>query len=163
VFFIFLGTCDLTAKNGPFMELKSKDESSVHQVFRYIDRFNRFVNVHGSRVVFLEVPPYSILKWNIHRGHRSPQDFIVQDKILSHRIALLNDYIRQINFANQVVSPSFRRPVLRSHTSKRGRWYTTNYGLYSDGVHPSPILARYWLRSVLTAMKTYCRVYAVAR
>ena len=156
VFFVFLGTCDLTAKNNRCIDLKTKDETSVHQIFHYIDKFNKLVNAYGSRVVFLEVPPYSIQNWNLIKGQRSSPEFVGQDKILRHRIALVNEYIGQVNFANSVSSPNFKSAVVRSHNSKRGRRYSTNYNLYSDGVHPTPLLARHWLRSFLTAVKTYC-------
>jgi len=136
--------------------LSTQNESSVQSVFHFIDKFNKLVNAHGSKVVFLEIPPYSIVKWNTSKGHRSPSDFIEQDKLLQYRLALVNEYIQQVNYRNSVASPNFRRAVLRCHSSKRGRRYTTNFGLYTDGVHPSPLLTKYWLRSVLTAVERYC-------
>jgi len=52
VFFVFLGTCDLTVKKDRFIQLVIEDESSVHNVFRYIDKFNQLINSYGCRVVF---------------------------------------------------------------------------------------------------------------
>lgn len=157
VFFIFLGTCDLTSKRGRFIQLSSEDESSVRQTIDYIDRFNALIRRNGSKIVFLEIPPYSIVRWNSTKGHSKPDEFVEQDRLLSYRIALINEYIQQVNSTNSVISPKFRISVLRCHSNKRGKRYTINYNLYTDGVHPTSVLCQCWLRNILTAINRHCR------
>ena len=158
VFFIFLGTCDLTTKRGRFIELSSRDESSVRQIFHFIDRFNSLIHSYGRnfRIVFLEIPPYSIVRWNSSKGHSAPNHFVDQDKLLWYRIALVNEYIQQVNNTNLVISPRFKLAVQRCHSTKRGKRYTVNYSLYTDGVHPTATLCQYWLRNILTAINRHC-------
>jgi len=133
--------------------------TSIQKTNRHLDKFDRFnalVHWHGSKIVFLEIPPYSIVRWNSAKGHRTPNHFISQDKVLSHRLALANERIQEVHYRNSVASPRFRLAVLRCHSSKRGKRHTVNYNLYIDGVHPSVTMCRYWLRNILTAINRHC-------
>ena len=158
-FLIFLGTCDLTCKNGKFIKLNSTTDESVQSVFYFTEKFREPFRKHGFSYSFLEIPPYTIAGWNSFKGHSSPDSFLDDDKILNHQIALVNERFKEINRENLVQSPRFSLDLYRSHTSssRRGsRPSKYNFKLYTDGIHPSEILSRCWLRSIVLHIIKYC-------
>jgi hypothetical protein len=48
---------------------------------QFIDLVNQYPN---CKLTFLEVPHYSIVRWNITRGHRQPEVFATQDNIFRY-------------------------------------------------------------------------------
>ena len=66
VLFIWLGTCDLTSRQGKYIDLRHRDDATAISNLKFqIDRYCAFVsNFKTVKLVFLEIPPYSIEVWN---------------------------------------------------------------------------------------------------
>ena len=160
-FLIWLGTCDLTQKDQRYISLRDKSgESDVHSILYFINQFKLLFSTHGFKYTFLEVPPYTIEGWNQAKGHPTPNIFKEDDIVLSHKVALINDQIRLINYRNDVVSPKFILDLCRTHRSKKGNCGTRhgnlNYSLYTDGIHPTVLLSECWLRSIVLHIYKCC-------
>lgn len=158
-FLIWLGTCDLTQKEGRYITLRDKEgESDLNSIIYFIEQFVALFRRHRLSFSFIEIPPYSIVGWNKTKGHISPESFRNEDIILLHKIALVNDRIRQINFCFQGgVSPKFHLALCRSHrSSSYTRLGNINWNLFTDGIHPTQILAKYWLRSIVLQVLKSC-------
>ena len=165
VLYIFLGTCDLTFKKGKFTELRHKDDiSAISYVKFQIERYLAFVkNFSTVTLVFLEIPPYSIEAWNRAKGHRDPKNFHSQDFILLERIALVNEYIRSVNERSSesrktpLSSPRFKLDLLKFRKEKGGKQRVSiNFSNYKDGIHPTCLLARCWMKRIVTQVLIDC-------
>lgn len=128
-----------------------------------MDQYRRLVSLkthYGDRVKFLilECPYYSITIWNRHKGHANPE--VCNDKTdeLCRKLDLLNEGIREVNLQLSVRSPKLSLDMITSRKSNKS--HTTNkvsYNLLTDGVHPSPLLCKYWLKKlVLDVMLKEC-------
>ena len=148
-FLIFLGTCDLTCKNGRFIKLSSRADSSVNTILHFAHLFKELLDFYGHTYTFLEIPPYTIVGWNEAKGHSDPSSFIEDDVLLNHQIALVNERFREINQQNRVQSPRFSLDLHRSHSRGRARKSNYNFSLYTDGIHPTELLCRSWLKSIM--------------
>ena len=165
---IWTGTCDLTRK----VSISSGDGSR---------KVNRFVDLSGTtpdeiiaqyqhicelkdaygdliQVLILECPYYSITIWNSVKGHKDISIFEENNRVLHDRISELNDKIRLLNESNGVSAPKFSLDLLRSRKSNKSRPVKTpSYSLLLDGIHPTGILSRYWVRKlVLAVINRYC-------
>ena len=159
VLFIWLGTCDLTQKHGKFIQLKHCTEEEAVNYFIYqTTRFMSYVSHFPSvKIVFLEVPPYSISEWNKYKGHTSPDQFHVDDITLNNRIILVDEFIRQVTEARNFSSPRFKLDVLRYTQEKNGpQRSSVNYNLFKDGIPPKPGLARYWMKRFVIKVTSLC-------
>ena len=157
-FLIWLGTCDLTNKNGKYIKLNSKTDSSVRSILYFIEQFRELFRRHNFTYSFLECPPYTIVGWNTSKGHPFPDSFLEDDQTLIHQIALVNERIREINSENLVQSPRFSLDLYRSHGSKQHAHHCNfNFKLYTDGIHPTEILSQCWLKSIVLHVLKYCR------
>ena len=109
-------------------------------------------------MVFLEIPPYSIKQCNRNKGHRNPDSFHSQDLILLERISLVNEYIWFVNENNSVTSPRFKIDLLifRKSKSKQTKRVNILYSLCKDGVHPQSLLARCWMKRLVTQILVDC-------
>lgn len=158
--YIWLGTCDLTVKRGPFIELRhSTDENAQLYLLRYINEFRNFVSSFPTvKLVFIEIPPYSIVEWNRFKGHSDPDSFQSQEKSLRDRILFLNDYLHSVNAELGVRSPSLRVDLLhyRKSRNKETRRVSVNFSLYKDGIHPGKLLARVWFKKIVVAVVRDC-------
>ena len=159
VIFVWLGTCDLTKKKGSFISLQhGTDEEAVSYLTNQIQNFCSFAARFPSvKLVFLEIPPYSIVEWNRCKGHHSPLDFQEQDVSLSTRIILVNEVLRQINDSRNFTSPLFRLDLTRYRKSWGGfQRKFLNFDLYKDGIHPTDTLARYWMKRIASKILLLC-------
>lgn len=159
VLYIWLGTCDLTFKSGRFIELRhDRDDIAVAYVTSQIDRFNSFISRFPSVTpVFLEIPPYSIQEWNRCKGHKEYVNFLSQDLALSERIAVINQYISDLNTKWGVSSPRFKLDLLRYRKEKgEVQRVSLNFKLYKDGIHPDRLLARCWMKRLLSKILVDC-------
>ena len=76
----------------------TSDHSALKYVTEQIDKnFLLVARFPTVSVVFLEIPPYIIKEWNRTQGHPNPERFDSQNKILSERISLVNEYIKEVN------------------------------------------------------------------
>ena len=101
--YCFVGTCDLTRfiesnptekrKHQKFIELRhSSDFEAVQSLIYEINRYLKFISKFPSvKIIFLEIPPYSIREWNKAKGHPDPDSFLSQDLALYERLSLVND------------------------------------------------------------------------
>lgn len=150
--FIWLGTCDFTQKSGPYITLR---HDSLEGCFRYmtsqINRFYELIAKYPSvTLVFLEIPPYCMLKWYEHRKLVISDDLRKQNFELHHRICTINEYIQQKNDCFGVESPRFKLDLvnIRKTTGKPAR-KSTSFRHYLDGVHPDVVLSQVWLKRLM--------------
>jgi hypothetical protein len=71
----------------------------------------------NCKLTFLEVPHYSIVRWNITRGHRQPEVFATQDNTLHEQIEAINQAIHTLN---RKLLPLFTCFLALRCTVKRG-------------------------------------------
>lgn len=157
--YIWLGTCDLTKKNGKFIDFRYVDHSScVRNITYYIDLFRAYIRSFPEVTpIFLEIPPYSIVEWNKSKGHSDPEIFREKDKTLSEIIGILNDYIRQVNDLCSVFSPKYKLDTLRYRKEKgKSPRISFNFSLYLDGIHPDHMLSRVWLKRLIENIFIHC-------
>lgn len=160
--YVWLGTCDLTEYIHPFIQLRPKTDELVQQLLNNFQEISKLLSGYtGCRTTFLEIPPYSIFEWNKQHKHTEPNKFLADDVALAKQIIEINNHIRYINSTLNVStpSPSFTASVLHiinsknTHERARDKY---NFQLYKDGIHPSPNLARVWLRKISHLVKRDC-------
>ncbi|MCG7867917.1 MAG: hypothetical protein JAY74_16355 [Candidatus Thiodiazotropha taylori] len=158
VLYVWLGTCDLTCRKGRFVELRHTDDiSAVLYLKNQINRYLKFVASFSSvKLVFLEIPPYSIVEWNKSKGHRNPGSFQSQDLILYERICHVNDYIQEVNETKTVNSPRFHLDLMKYRKRKGHSIKSINYSPYKDGIHPKLTLARCWMKRIVSLVFKDC-------
>ena len=67
-----------------------------------IDLVNQYPN---CKLTFLEIPHYSIVRWNTTRGRRQPEVFATQDNTLHEQTEAINQVIHTLNREQGVKSP----------------------------------------------------------
>jgi hypothetical protein len=116
---------------------------------QFIDLVNQYPN---CKLTFLEIPHYSIVRWNTTRGHRQPEVFATQDNTLHEQTEAINQVIHTLNREQGVRSPLLTVHLRARKQVKRGKNKPTkdiiNFNLLSDGIHPSPLLAKVWLKEI---------------
>lgn len=149
---VWLGTCDLTQKVGKTLSLRHNTvENCLKQVTNQIGRFYQLLaNYPRVNIVFLEIPPYSLVQWFRSKGLVSVTDLLVQDLQLAERIDLVNEFIRQENYRRSVWSPKFKLDLVNYRKTAGG---SSRKGIcfrnYLDGVHPDPLLSKVWLKRIV--------------
>ena len=114
------------------------------------------------KIIFLEIPLYSIRKWNETKGHPNPDCLFSHDLALYERLSLVNDYIKQVNEKINMKSQRFRLDLRRTRKSKTRSNYRRvgiTFSGYKDGIHPEPLLARCWLKELLN--RCWATVYKI--
>lgn len=160
--YIWLGTCDLTIYNKPFIELTSNTAQKVQELLNNFQQISEVLSHYpGCKLTFLEIPPYSIFEWNKGHQHSEPNKFLSDDITLMKHIDEINNHIRYINTTLSVPtpSPSFAASVLHIINSKNKHQKASdkyNFTLYKDGIHPKSTLARVWLRRIAHVIKRDC-------
>jgi hypothetical protein len=160
--YVWLGTCNLTSKDkSRFISLSSQNNETIDHIIRTLLEFKRFLTDYTQvKLVFLEVPIYSLKNWNEHCKHKDPSTFKDQDKQLQVQIFNLNKEIRKLNLDLNTNSPDFSaflKANCRHRTrSRHDTWHYYNFNLYLDGIHPGRNLARVWLREISDRIRTDC-------
>lgn len=159
-FYIWLGTCDLTELNRTtgYISLRHQLDANVRYLRRKFIELKTYIleNINQSKVIFLEVPPYSIQRWNKYKGHKQPETFADDEQTLQDQLYQLNRYIREIN-ESEKKSPKFEYDIRKISKRKGGVDEYYNFNLYKkDGVHPNPQLSKLWLRRISTKILEYC-------
>ena len=150
VLYIWVGTCDFTAKEKKFISLLPQPEEVLTSLKENYRRIKALCEDRGLKVVFLHVPYYSIQIWNENKHHTDPECFKADDFKLTSLIDSVNKYIDELNSQSNTASPKFcvdmvrRRKKASSATTR----YSVNFGLLRDGIHPSETLARAWMTSI---------------
>ncbi|CAC5359877.1 SLCO3A [Mytilus coruscus] len=103
-----LGTNDLTKKERKgSISLKSSGNDSVNHIYSIYKEITFFVrNFEKVKLIYIEIPVYSIYWWNVFHNHSNPEQFREDDHCLHTQIEQLNIYIRDINRILHVHSPS---------------------------------------------------------
>jgi hypothetical protein len=154
---VWLGTCDFTSKAGRILTLRHEsDEKCFQQITGNINRvFHLLAAYTEVKVIFLEIPPYSLVQWFKSKGLEAPYDLHAQDLLLAERIDLVNEFICQKNEQVGVRSPKFKLDLINYRKSATGGGRRSIcFKHYLDGVHPSPLLSRVWLKRLLE--RFYC-------
>ena len=167
--YIWLGTCDLTTKNkdGTISLARQHSETSKN-IFEELQKFKLLLQPYpNSRITFIEIPHYSITKWNSCVKKSPTEDRINQDQELHQQILNLSTQIQDLNSSLNVWSPLLNLHLKASKQVKRGknkpRKQYINYQLYLDGIHPKSILANAWLAEISTLIRTDCWQYATRK
>lgn len=157
--FIWLGTCDLTFKTGKYIFLKSSDFQVVTDLCQGLRDIYTFIHQFPTvRLIFLQVPFYSIYWWNKFHNHPDPDQFLKKDDILHEQLLEVNKYIITLNEFLGQNSPDFNLDILASRKRHYDLQtsYSTSFALYLDGIHPSPTLAKLWLLRLCLRLNKDC-------
>ena len=130
-------------------------EEYEETIARY-ENLSKYLANRKVKLVLLEVPYFSIKEFNRHLGHRYPEEFKNQDTDLILALGKLNKKIRDINTENQTIAPKFSVDLKASSTKGRRTKYYINYNVYNDGIHPKPLLAKYWIRKIEELARRDC-------
>ena len=160
--FVWVGTCNLTKKTTDgYIEITSKDNSAAYTLIETLKQVYHFVRQFGSSVklVFIQVPIYSITHYNKYKNHQNPDTFTEQDFLLRQQIDIVNQYIDDTNRILHSYSPHLSQDLLKSKRnsifSVRTK-YSYNFNLYKDGIHPKPLLAKLWLARFCRLVHDFC-------
>ena len=153
--YVWLGTCNLTVKKGRYVYLNP--EHGVAQFIADCESIASLARQRKFKLTFLEIPHFSINKWNELKGHKKPDKFVLRDKVLEKRTQIANEHIQRINNLNQVtIRPlNVDLEVTRKNKARRAKRYY-NHNLYKDGIHPLPELSRCWLRKLTMQIRADC-------
>lgn len=157
--YVWLGTCDLTVKSHRFISLRSVSDETVNYLEQQFQKLINFTSkLKNVEVTFLEIPVYSITKWNESRRAKELSDFKEQDKILESQINRLNEKIRILNRQTTYRSPKFSLDLLRNRKTNKGKksTYYYNFELYNDGIHPCKTLSKLWLKQLTALISRDC-------
>ena len=148
VLYIWLGTCNLTKKEGKFIQLRARDNSAVSELIDTYKQIRAFVSGFPTvKLAYLELPYYSIFHWNASRHHDNPGTFKHDDFVLNEQIDRVNSFIRESNLLLRKHSPQFNCDIqnCRKDRGCAPRYTIKFYNFFNDGIHPCPALARLWL------------------
>ena len=141
--------------------LANQHPEAATDIIESLQKFKDILKPYpNSRLTILEIPHYSIVRWNTSRGHPNPDTFKDQDEQLQHQIDEINTFIQQYNTTLHAHSPPLnnqlkaRKQVPRGKDKPHKSYY--NYNLYSDGIHPKPLLARAWLKEITEQIRKDC-------
>ncbi|KAH3890688.1 hypothetical protein DPMN_014773 [Dreissena polymorpha] len=103
------------------IELKSRDETIVDEIIAKSEEISQFlISKARCHVIFLQIPYYSIAKWNKERGQQAQQleeKSIEEDKIL---IKLIDTLHPKLNTLNDGRTSIFNKDLQKSRTYVRG-------------------------------------------
>lgn len=155
--YIFLGTCDLSTKEGDFIVLNQTYRNDREKVIEEFRQLTYFANEKRFDLTLLEIPVYSIKEWNRYHGDPCPEVFSRKDKHLHTSLEKINKEIRKINESNGKYSPRFSCDLECSRKPEgRDRRLYYNFSLLKDGIHPKPLLASLWLRRIARLVRQDC-------
>ena len=154
--YVWLGTCDLTTYDyrTRYISLKGNIDQAVEEAGKNLENIASIVEAYPTcKVVFLEIPPFSIYGWNKRQKHPDINQFKNQDCIIARGIQNINLNIRALNNKLQVQAPSLVQDISHNqqkNTKNRHHRESDKYNfmLYEDGLHPSGILSKVWLRKI---------------
>ena len=156
--YVWLGTNDITKKEGRYAVLRTRDNSAVDHI---VQQFRRAISIvsdfPGFRIKFIETPPYSVTKYNAHRGH--PESFIFNDQDIEicKQVSTLNSQIGEINRNYlQQNTLHFCQDILRRRKDKNRVRTSCKHAVYYNGIHPGKELATVWSVKLRNDINTNC-------
>ena len=83
-----------------------------------------------------------------HKGDTNHEQYKEDDYILQTQIDIVNHYINDTNRVLHSYTPYFSEDLV--HSKRNSRYslrtkYKYKFTLYTDGIHPKPLLAKLWL------------------
>ena len=70
--------------------------------------------------------------------------------ILTERISILNDYIREVNEASGFNTPRFNRDLVKYRKGQdQAKRKSLDFSGYKDGIHPDKVLGGIWMKKML--------------
>lgn len=155
--FVWLGTCDLTTKNRKYVYLNENYSRDAAKLMLNLRKFSNLARRENLQITVLEIPVFCIRAFNKYHGHREAEIFEEQDKNLHLAIECVNKEIRKINRSNIKISPKFNcdLQITRKNNSKYNK-YRFNFSQFRDGIHPNPLLSKYWLRRISEIVDLHC-------
>ncbi|CAC5379859.1 unnamed protein product [Mytilus coruscus] len=162
VFYVWLGTCDLTDFNhkNRHISLRSRDSSSVNYVINNFRRIYALVATYKTvELVFLEIPVYSIVCWNKYQGHKYSEQFQNDDLKLEEQINTANSFIRETNLILRKHSPKFSCDLQNSRkcSQMRNSRFSYKFNAFDlDGIHPTSLLSKLWLLRIVALIVVDC-------
>ena len=161
--FVWIGTCNLTTKTGKFIDVTSHDSSSAYSLIEQLKEIYKFVRTFGDSVklVFVHIPVYSIYHFNCSKG-RDWDNYEAKDVILHKNIAIVNQYIDDINRILQVYSPSLSDDLVKSKKKSKKKValsrvkYSYTFDPDTDGLHPGQTLSKLWLTRLCRLVHKFC-------
>ena len=158
--FVWLGTNDFTKKNKDgYISLKNENNDSVDKIYSVFKEIYFFVrSFEHVKLVFVELPVYSIYWWNLFHNHPHPEQFREDDVRLHAQIESLNQRIRDINRILHVHSPSLSNDLvqLRKQGKRKHSFCSYSFAGYLDGIHQGSELSRLWLLKFCKLSNIYC-------
>lgn len=156
--YVWVGTCDFSAKGRHYISLREK-QCDVLQ--RLCDNLHGIQEICAKssriKVTFLQIPYYSIQRWNGFKGHHHTESFKSDDHYLTDQIDYANDFIKTLNDSVHTYTPQLNHDLIRSRKKKgRKQRYSWNFNLYKDGIHPDKKLANSWLNSISKKIRKDC-------
>lgn len=141
--------------------MASQHHTAADNIFEDLKKFQTLIHQYpNSRLTFVEIPHYSIIKWNARTKSLSTDDYVNQDQDLHKQIVEINQKIQELNASLKVQSPLLNLHLIASKKVKRGkdkpRKQYINYQLYLDGIHLKPILAKAWLAEFSSQIRIDC-------
>ena len=162
-FFLWLGTCDITQRDGKFIKLRQEDGDINEIAEEIIEKYRTIISeirkFEGTAITIFEVPVYTISRFNKEKGHPNPDTYKNQDETLLEIIQALNEKIRDLNRElgwSENDSPRFNIDLetRRKRNNKYVKYY--NYSLLADGLHAKDILSNVWFKRIEERVNKLC-------
>ena len=155
--YVWIGTCDLTAKFKRFIDLRTPSIRTRDTLCRNLEIIANRCRHSRIRVHFLHCPYYSIQHWNKNKGHRNPEVYAQSDKRLTEIVDSVNSFIDHLNQVNYTYSPKLNVDLQRGRKRRGGKQrQSLNFKLFLDGIHPDKKLAKSWLTSIKRKINKDC-------
>lgn len=154
--YVWVGTCNVTRKEGHFIYLVSKDNSTVDNLISELKEVYHFTRQFENQVklVFLHIPLFSIYKHNVYHNFQDKVEQFKDEDILLHaQISAVNFYIKDTNRIHQAFRRIYR--VKKRYQNAPPR-YSYDFGHYKDGLHPNKTLAKLWLIRITRLIHNDC-------
>ena len=172
ILFLWIGTCNFTFKSTKigYIHLKYNTNNYRPRVDTIVERLQNLkrqieTRYRRSRVILLECPPFSIIQHSKTSGHLTSNTFHKQTVKLEDQITYFNEQIQAINltaasnitgryiYKSSYMSPNFTKDIITSTKGSKSRpgkkvAYYINYSLLCDGLHPSGLVSKLWLRRI---------------
>lgn len=157
--YVFIGTCDFTVKERRYIYLHHDQDGVLQRIRNNLKGIYEICSsvCANVKLTLLQIPYYSIERWNAGKGHPQPEQFKQDDIFLTQQIDSINEFIDRLNQSIGTYSPKFNEDLRRSRKrpGKKPR-YSWNFGLYQDGVHPCTNLSKSWFASIYRKMLRDC-------
>ena len=149
---VWLGTCDLTLKSKDHQLVLRwvEDDACYRYMLRQIESYCQFLsNYPNVKLIFLQVPPFSIVRWHNKKGLLVTDQTKQDDLTLFRRISYINELIESVNDRHMVSSVRFKLDLVQEKKAKnKDSRKSISYKQYLDGIHPNELLSKVWLKRI---------------